>query len=149
MPQWLDNLFQNPYFIGSAMAVIIFLITQIIKLPYKLFTKKTIKNERTRKIANAVILLVPFGLGVLFQFLYATYYLKETLDVIVGLGYGTASISLYGIIERFFKIKIPNPYDTKEGKEVLKLVDDITADGKIDEADKSAVQEFLDSINKS
>lgn len=146
--EWLKTILDNSYFIWCAMAVIIFLITQLIKLPYKLFTKKTIKNERARKIANAVILLIPFGLGVLGEFLYTTYYLHTAFTIITGLGYGTASISLYGIIERFFKVKIPNPYETEEGKEVLKLVDDITADGKVDEADKSAVQAFLDQINK-
>lgn len=146
--QWLHDILHNSYFIWCAMAVIIFLITQLIKLPYKLLTKKTIKNERARKIANAVILLIPFGLGVLGEFLYTTYYLHTAFTIITGLGYGTASISLYGIIERFFKVKIPNPYETEEGKEVLKLVDDITADGKVDDKDKSAVQEFLAHIGK-
>lgn len=145
---WLHDMLHNSYFVWCAMALIIFGITQLIKLPYKLLTKKTIKNERKRKIANAIILLIPFALGVLGEFLYTHYYLHTAFTVIAGLGYGTASISLYGIIERFFKVKIPNPYETEEGKEVLNLVGTITADGKIDSADKSAVQEYLEKINK-
>lgn len=143
----LNNLLHNQYFVGCAMAVIIFVATQIIKLPIKHFTNK-IKNERARKIVNAIILLIPFGLGVLLDFLFSTYYMHEAFTVIKGLGYGTAGISLYGIIERFFKIKIKNPYDTAEGKAVTEFVDDITKDGKVDASDNSAVQEFLDKVSK-
>lgn len=143
----LHQLLHNNYFIWCVMAVIIFAVTQLIKLPIKHFTNK-IKNERKRKIVNATILLIPFALGVLLDFLYAYYILKDptAFTVITGLGYGTAGISLYGVIERFFKVKIANPYDTTEGKAVTELVDDITADGKVDSNDSSAVQDFLDKI---
>lgn len=147
MPVWLHTMLNNDYFIWCAMAVIIFLVTQLLKLPIKCATKH-IKNERIRKIVNATILLIPFALGVLFEFLYTTYYLHTAFTIITGLGYGTAGISLYGIIERFFKVKVNNPYDSEEGKAVTELVDDITKDGKVDENDKSAVQDFLDSISK-
>lgn len=145
--EWLHNILHNDYFIWCAMAVIIFLITQILKLPIKVCTKR-IKNERTRKIANSVILLIPFALGVLFEFLYNTYYLHTAFTVIAGLGYGTAGVSLYGIIERFFKVKVDNPYKTtEEGKAVTELIKNVTADGKVDSTDKTAVQEFLDSLD--
>ncbi|MCM1437799.1 MAG: hypothetical protein NC131_01115 [Roseburia sp.] len=144
------RLLSNDYFVWCAMAAIIFLITQIVKLPWKCLTKKLIKNERTRKIANAVILLIPFGLGVLGDFLYSTYYLHTAFTVITGLGYGTASISLYGIVERFFKVKIENPYETtEEGKAVTELVEKVQEDGKVDSTDLSAVDEFWEKINKN
>lgn len=144
----MEWLLHNTYFVWCAMAVIIFLLTQLLKLPYKCLTKK-IKNERKRKIANALILLLPFVFGVLFEFLYSTYYLQSTFTVITGLGYGTASISLYGIVERFFKVKINNPYETtEEGKAVTDLIEDIQEDGKVDSTDKSAVEEFLEKLNK-
>lgn len=143
----LHNLLHNSYFIWCVMAIIIFAITQFLKLPIKYFTKK-IKNPRERKIVNATILLIPFALGVLFEFLYSTYYLHTVFNGITGLGYGAAGVSLYGVIERFFKVKIENPYDTEEGKSVTKLVDDITEDGKIDSSDESAVKEFLNKISE-
>lgn len=146
--EWLHNILHNDYFIWCAMAVIIFLITQVLKLPIKVCTKK-IKNERLRKIVNATILLIPFGLGVLAEFLYATYYLHTAFTIITGLGYGTTGITLYSAVERFFKIKIDNPYTTtEEGKAVTNLISSVTADGKVDSTDKSAVQEFLDYIGK-
>lgn len=141
----LHNILHNSYFIWCVMAIIIFAVTQVLKLPIKYFTKR-IKNERKRKIVNATILLIPFALGILLDFLYSTYYLHEAFNVIVGLGYGTAGISLYSIIERTFKVKMNNPYDSTEGKAVTDFVQDITADGKIDSADTSAVQEFLDKL---
>lgn len=157
MPIWLKDILQSEFFIWGAMALIIFLITQVLKLPIKVCTNK-IKNERIRKIVNATILLIPFGLGVLFEFLYGGYlypliYDGETLtftgsSVLTGLGYGTAGISLYGVIERFFKVKVDNPYNSEEGKAVTELVDNVVADGKVDSFDKSAVQEFLDKVGK-
>lgn len=152
MPIWLGTILKSDYFIWGAMAIIIFLITQVLKLPIKVGTKK-IKNERVRKIVNATILLIPFGLGVLFEYLYVTYCPSAYCTIksftgLTGLGYGTAGISLYGVIERFFKVKVNNPYNTEEGKAVTDLVDSVTKDGKIDSADKSAVQEFLDKVGK-
>lgn len=143
----LENFLHNPNIVWCIMAVIIFLVTQLLKLPIKYFTNK-IKNERKRKIVNATILLIPFGLGILLDFLYSSYYLQDptAFNIIVGLGYGTAGISLYSIIERTFKVKVDNPYKTEEGKAVTEFVDDITKDEKVDDSDSSAVQDFLDKL---
>lgn len=141
----LKELLYNHEFMVSLMAVVIFLSTFVIKYPIKLATKH-IGNERKRKMANAVILLVPFALGVLFDFLYTKYVIADPFSVLRGLGYGTAAISLYGIVERFFKVKVPNPYETEEGKAVKALVDKVSEDGKVDENDKDAVTEFLNMV---
>ncbi len=144
----LKTLLSNSFFVWCAMAVIIFGITQLLKLPIKACTKR-IKNERTRRIVNSTILLIPFILGLVAEFLYSTYYLHIAFMGITGLGYGAAGVSLYGIIERFFKIKVDNPYETtEEGKAVKDLVDKIQEDGKITEEDKSAVKDFWKTINK-
>lgn len=143
--EFVHKLLNNDYFVWCAMALIIFLVTQVLKLPIKVATKH-IKNERARRIVNATILLIPFALGVLFDFLYSTYYLHTAFSVIVGLGYGTSGISLYAIVERAFKVKVPNPYESSEGKSVLELVNNITKDGKIDNTDNSAVKEFLNKV---
>lgn len=143
--EWFLELLKNPFFVSCAMAVIIFALTQVLKLPIKHFTKK-IKNERVRRMVNATILLIPFALGVLADFLYSTYYLQTAFTVITGLGYGTAGISLYGVIERFFKVKIENPYDTEEGQAVKELVKDVSKDKKIDENDKNAVKDFWNKV---
>lgn len=140
------GILRNGWFIGCTMAVIIFVATQLLKLPIKHFTKK-IKDESKRKLVNSTILLIPFVLGIFLAFLHSTC-VHTTFYVITGLKYGTAGISLYGIIERFFNIKIKNPYDTEEGKAVTDLVNNITADGKIDSSDSTAVQEFLDKVKK-
>lgn len=142
----IKQLLSNEYFVWCAMAVIIFLVTQVLKLPIKALTKK-IKNERVRRGVNSIILLIPFGLGVLAEFLYNTYYLHTVFTVITGLGYGTAGISLYGIVERFFKVKVENPYDSEEGQAVLELVENVQEDGKVDGKDISAVDEFWQTIN--
>ncbi len=143
--EWVKELLKNEYFVWCAMAVIIFALTQLLKLPIKHFTKK-IENLRVRKMVNATILLIPFLVGVALDFVYSTYYLHGAFSLINGLGYGTAGISLYGVIERFFKVKVENPYDTKVGEAVKTLVDEISKDGKVDEKDKHAVKDFWDKV---
>lgn len=139
------ELLNNVYFVSCAMAVIVFLVTQVLKLPIKHFTSK-IKKERVRKLVNATILLIPFAVGVLCDYLYCTYYTHTAFSVIAGLGYGTAGISLYNIIERTFKVKIPNPYETEEGKAVVQLVETVSEDGRVDEQDADAVRTFLEKV---
>ena len=143
--EFIHKLLNNEYFVWCAMAVIIFALTQVLKLPIKYFTKK-ISNERVRRMVNATILLIPFAVGIALDFLYSTYYLNAAFSVITGLGYGTAGISLYGAIERFFKVKTENPYETEAGKAVTELVEEISADGKVDGEDKHAVKDFWDKV---
>lgn len=143
--EFIHKLLNNDYFVWCAMAVIIFALTQVLKLPIKYFTKK-ISNQRVRRMVNATILLIPFALGVLVDFLYSTYYLHSAFTIITGLGYGTAGISLYGAIERFFKVKTDNPYETEAGKAVTELVEEISKDGKVDENDKHAVADFWNKV---
>lgn len=141
----MAELLKNEYFMGVVMSVIVFAFTQLLKMPIKALTSK-IENERTRKIVNGTILLIPFILGVLFEFLLTTLVFHEPFTVIQGLTYGTGGISLYGVVERFFKVK--NPYDTEEGEAVIELVEKVTEDGKVDENDKTALKEFLDLVSK-
>lgn len=141
----MKELLYNGELMVIIMSVVIFLSTFVIKYPIKLATK-CIKVERTRKMVNSVILLIPFALGVLFDFLYTKYVIADPFSVLRGLGYGTAAISLYGIVERFFKVKVDNPYETEEGKAVTNLVDEVSKDGKIDKNDRDAVTEFLDMV---
>ena len=143
--EFIHKLLNNEYFVWCAMAVIIFALTQVLKLPIKYFTKK-ISNQRVRRMVNATILLIPFALGVFVDFLYSTYYLHSAFTIITGLGYGTAGISLYGAIERFFKVKTENPYETEAGKAVTELVEEISKDGKVDGEDKHAVKDFWDKV---
>lgn len=141
----LAKILHNEYFIWCAMAVIVFGVTQLLKLPIKVCTKR-IQNERVRKIVNGTILLIPFALGVLFEFLYSTYYLHTAFTIITGLGYGTAGVSLYGVVERFFKVKTDNPYKTEEGEAILELVEEVVKDDKVDESDKQALKDYLNKV---
>lgn len=143
--EFIHKLLNNEYFVWCAMAVIIFALTQVLKLPIKACTKH-IKNERVRRMVNATILLIPFAVGIALDFVYSTYYLHGAFSIINGLGYGTAGISLYGAIERFFKVKTQNPYETMAGKAVTELVEEISKDGKVDENDKHAVKDFWDKV---
>ena len=43
------ELLNNVYFVSGVAAVIVFLLTQVLKLPIKKLTSKYIKNTRVRK----------------------------------------------------------------------------------------------------
>lgn len=148
----IKQLLSNEYFVWCAMAVVIFCLTQILKLPIKAATKN-IKNEKTRGIVNLIILIIPFGLGLLAEWLFDGLYLRNAFSGITGLQYGSASLLVYGIFEKIAKktgieIKLDNPLDTEEGKAMQELVEKVQEDGKIDKSDVSAVDEFWKAINK-
>ena len=148
----IKQLLSNEYIVGVAMAVIIFGLTFLFKLPIKVLTKKYSKTERSRKIKNLIIIFIPFALGLLGEFLYSYFYLHSAFNVIKGLGYGSAAIAMYAPIAQFLKekagIKLENPFDTEEGEAVQELVDNVQADGKVDKSDISAVDKFWKTINK-
>lgn len=141
----IKQLLDNSYFVWCAMAVVIFGLTELLKLPIKALTNK-ITKERLRRIVNIVILLLPFALGVLAEYLFSTYYLHTEFSVVTGLTWGGTSITGYAFVERFLGVK--NPYKTKDGQAVLDFVDDVTADGKVDSNDNDAVKDFYDKIGK-
>lgn len=149
----IKQLLSNEYFMLCIMAVVVFCLTQILKLPIKAATKY-IKNEKTRGIVNLVILVIPFALGLLAEFLFDGLYLHNEFSVITGLQYGSSSLIVYGVFEKIAKksgvnIKLNNPYKTtEEGKAVQELVEKVQEDGKIDKSDLSAVDAFWEAINK-
>lgn len=151
--EWLKQLLANEYFMFIAMALIIFGLTQLLKLPIKAATKH-IKNEKTRGIVNLVILIIPFALGLLAEYLFDVLYLGNVYMGVAGLKYGSSSLLVYSVFEKIAKktgvdIKLNNPYETTdEGKAVQELVDKVQEDGKIDKFDLSAVDEFWKTINK-
>jgi archaellum biogenesis protein FlaJ (TadC family) len=139
----MKDILTNQYFVVGVMSVLIFTLTQLFKYPIKAVTKR-IKNDRARRIANITILLIPFALGVVLEFVYSTYIMHTPSSQFVGLGYGTAGVSLYSVIERFFKV--PNPYNTADGEAVTQLVDDVRKDGEVDEKDRDAIKEFWEKV---
>ena len=124
------------------MAVIVFAITFLLKLPIKALSKKA-KNEQCRKAIYSVILIIPFAIGMLVEWLYDTFIMKGVFDYVTGFLVGGQSIALYGVVERFFGVKVENPYETEEGKKVLEQVEEITEDGTVT-ADE--IQDFLNNI---
>lgn len=124
------------------MAVIVFAITFLLKLPIKALSKKA-KNEQCRKAINSVILIIPFAVGMLVEWLYDTFIMKGVFDYVTGFLVGGQSIALYGVVERFFGVKVENPYETEEGKKVLEKVEEITEDGTVTAGE---IQDFLNNI---
>lgn len=139
----MKDILTNQYFVVGVMSVLIFTLTQLFKYLIKARTKR-IKNDRARRIANITILLIPFALGVVLEFVYSTYIMHTPPSVIVGLGYGTSGVSLYSVVERFFKV--PNPYETEEGHAVTDLVEEVSKDGEVNKDDKDAIKEFWKKV---
>ena len=145
MKDFILELLNNEAFVFSAMAVVVFVLTNLFKIPIKHFTKK-ITNERKRRMANATILVIPFVLGIALDFVYSTFYLHTMFSVITGIGYGSAGISLYGVVERFFKVKVNNEWvDTEEGRKIKAEADELISK---DTETESAVEKFKRTVGE-
>lgn len=145
MKDFILGLTNNEAFIWCAMAVVVFILTNLFKIPIKHFTNK-ISDERKRRMANIVILVIPFVLGVALDFVYSTFYLHIMFSVIRGIGYGSAGISLYGVVERFFKVKTNNEWEnTEDGRQITKKANEIISK---DVETESAVEKFKRTVGK-
>ena len=145
MKELFMQVMSNAQLVVALTGIVIFAITQLLKMPIKHFTNK-IKNDRVRRIVNITILLIPFALGVGFEFLYSMYVYFDAFELGVGVAYGSSAVFAYSIVERFLKVKLPNPFATEEGKAFLQLVDTVSEDGKIDENDKDAIKAFWEKV---
>ena len=137
------ELLNNEYFVWGAMAILVLCLSQLIKLPIKALTKKLIKDDNKRSRVNIVLMLIPLALGVLGDWLFCTYYLGVAFSIVEGIKIGGTAITLYGMLEKAIK-----GAQSKETTETIKLVEDITKDGKIDKTDSAILKDFADKLNK-
>lgn len=143
----MKELLSNDYFVLCAMSIIICIISQLIKMPIKHFTNK-IKNATIEKRVTALFMLLPLTLGVLFNFLYNTYYLHIAFSVVTGLSWGTTSIMFYQGFRRFMTGKEPTAQEVQQLQDIKNLANTVGGDGKINANDTSAVKDFLDKVGK-
>lgn len=156
------TLIKDERFIVFAMGILLLGITEGLKIPYKLLTKKIAekvepkkgqkKAEKLRKVLNLAIALLPLGLGVVFDFLYSTYVTKEAFNFLRGLGYGAGAMAGYVPIETIFgKTKDgTNIFATQEAKAVVDVVNKITSeksDKKAKGTELPEVKAFFDNLN--
>lgn len=143
--EWFLELLKNDIFVWGAMSVVIFAVTQALKLPIKHFTAK-IGSERVKKLANTSILILAFAVAVLLDFLFSYFYLKQGIDLVRVFRYWSGSSAVYSIVERFLGKKIENPMKTEEGKATVEMVGKVVADNKVDKSDSPALNEFWDRV---
>jgi hypothetical protein len=140
----MEELLNNETIMWGIMSFIVLCASQLLKLPIKALTKKLIKDENIRSRVNVILMLIPLGLGILCDWLFCTYYLGITFNIVEGVKIGGTAVTLYAGIEKIFKGKT-----SKETTETLKLVEDITKDGKVDKSDNEIVKHFIEEdLNK-
>lgn len=138
MKEFIFSMLKNEAVMWAVFSVIIFALTQLLKMPIKHFTK--LLDEKRRKRVNLTIYIIPFGLGLFFAWIY--YNILPTIPGLemlfnsdfwfLGLKMGSSSIAIYGIIDQCFGIKVKNPYTTTaDGRRVVDAVNDIMEDGKV------------------
>lgn len=149
----MAELLNNEKIVLIVMGIVAFLVTQGLKWAFvKPFTKNL--NTRAKTIINSIILIIAFGSAVLCEFLYSHFWLHTAIDLTrASYGWGYAS-GVYGVVEmviRFIKgdnVKLENPYQTEEGKQTTKLIENITKDGKIDKKDSQSMKDYVNKLNK-
>lgn len=146
-------IFENQVFVYVSMAILIFGLTQGLKWAFiKPFTNK-IENKRLRKAVNTTIYLIPYLIGILFEFVYSVMIMHGQFNAVMGIVHGTSGIACYGVFERIYAFvtgkssTLENPYEiTDEGRAVKELMQSISEDGKFDENDHPALTAFLQKI---
>jgi hypothetical protein len=124
----------------AILGAVVCLITQFVKLPFKALFKKVIKNANVLDRVNAVIILLPLGLGVLADFILSLF-TEMAFDVVQGFIIGGMALAIYALLEKIFKGNM-----SKQTQSALELTKETLKDGKVDKADKSAVKEFLEKV---
>lgn len=135
------ELLNNPTFMWGAMSIIVLIVSQLLKLPIKALTEKTIKDKTVRDRVNVTIMLIPLALGILVDYMFCTYYLHIAFDIVEGVKIGGTAITLYGVLEKLFKGGV-----SKETEEAIALSTEIISDGKIDKKDGEIIKEFINKI---
>lgn len=131
------------------MAILVFIFTNVCKIPIKHFTNK-ISNERKRKIVNTTILLLPFLFAFVLNYIYCTFISKAVIFYVADcIRYAFSGIAIYGFVERFFKVKIDNPYETtEEGKNIVEGVTELSSKTTKDQKDVVKQKEETEAIEK-
>lgn len=138
----MAELLNNEYFVWGAMAIIVLCLSQLLKLPIKALTKKTIKDENIRARVNILLMLIPLALGVLGDWLFCTLYLHIPFSILEGVKIGGTAVTLYGMLEKLIKGS-----QSKETSATLELVENITKDGKVDKNDSQSIKDFANKLN--
>lgn len=147
----MKDLLNNEIFIYSAMAILVFGITQGLKWAFiKPWTRK-LNNERARKTINTTIYFLPYIVGIGLEILYATYVAKTEPNLFVGALGGGAGHSVFALYERIYAVITGDKSKasiakSEDEKAVEAVVLSIVEDNKIDKSDKSKLQVFLEKV---
>lgn len=149
----MQELLNNTVFMYGVMSVIIFALTQGLKwLFIKPFTNK-IENEKVRKAVNTTIYLIPYALGILFEYLYGVMLMQGEFNAFMGIVHGTSGIACYGVFERLYAVftgkssSIGNPFEDSETVKAAKeCAYAVIEDGKVNADDLPALAAFYKKV---
>lgn len=148
MSEILKSIFEfliNNYalYLVITMGIIISItitLLNLIKKPIKKLTSK-IQNEKYRKLANKMFIVFAFGFAALFwailSFVSSCYFAFDIIEVFLT---GALAIVLYAFGDGVI--------NTKNAKDLVEAVKEITEDKKIDENDTDLLKDCLRTINK-
>ena len=149
----MQELLNNTVFVYGAMSVIIFAVTQGLKWAFiKPWTNK-IPNERARKAVNTTIYLIPYALGILFEYLYGVMLMQGEFNAVMGIIHGTSGIACYGVFERLYAVftgkstSLGNPFgDAATAQAAKECAYAVVEDGKVNADDLPALAAFYKKV---
>lgn len=100
-----------PRYVFWGAIIVVLILTQVLKLPIKLFTSK-IKDENLRKKVNAVIMIIPCLVGIGLSALLTIWSFEFSVQA--GLFWGLTSQTLYEFATRLWQRAITDENITKE-----------------------------------
>ena len=100
-----------PRYVFWGAIIVVLILTQVLKLPIKLFTSK-IKDENLRKKVNAVIMIIPCLVGIGLSALLTIWSFEFSVQA--GLFWGLTSQTLYEFATRLWQRVTTDENITKE-----------------------------------
>lgn len=129
-----------PRYIFWGAIIVVLILTQVLKLPIKLFTSK-IKDENLRKKVNAVIMIIPCLVGIGLSAFLTIFSFEFSL--MTGIFWGVTSQTLYEFASRLWQRVTTD--DNVTAEEVEKDFKDAVATTK--QAEKT-FEEMVKKIKK-
>lgn len=143
--EWLNQILYNQEISMWVMAVIVALLTEVLKLPIKACTKTLDKTARER--VNALIILLAVGIGMFIYYLYCTHIAHIEFQYVNGASIGGLASVAYDALMRLIGKNGSNPFKTEGGEEMLNAIEKASADGEISEDEKKEIQAYVDGID--
>lgn len=147
------NIMSEPSLITLIISIIVFILTSLLKIPFKALTAK--KKEEQRKALNSIIITFPLILAFIFTSLYygiihSVWISLDNTKIVLNIW--LSALSIYEIVKRVKLIinglgtNSDNTLDIQQAKQEIKC---LVKDLKLDEKKLKTIESKISNLIKT